>query len=86
MPKISSETWDIIAIDDIELRFYYTYTPGQDATRDPGGNLIDPPTSATVEISGIYLESKEADLFDLFQYSTDDLEEKLLEFISEKES
>lgn len=81
----SENSWTILSLDDISLKIYYTLSPAEPATRDPGGNLIDPPTPASVEISGIYLESKESDLFDLFSYSTDDLEALLLKHLSNEE-
>ena len=72
-------------IEDIELTIFYTYSPSRPATRDPGGNFIDPPEPSSVDISGIYLASKESDLYDLFSYSLIDIEEKLLEQIENSE-
>ena len=71
----------IIDVEGITLNIYYTYIPYRRETRDPGGNITEPAESATIDISGIYLVDKTADIFDLLSSGStiEDIEEKILE-------
>lgn len=82
---MSKDAWTILTVEDISLRVYYTLSKASPGMRDPGGNMIDPPAEASVDIEGIYLESKESDLYDLLSFDISDLEEKLLEHLESEE-
>ena len=71
----------VIEIEDIQLDIHYAYTPSRRETRDPGGNITEPAEEATIDIYGIYLVDKTADIFDLLssRSTIEDIEEKILE-------
>lgn len=75
----------IITLEGIELDIYFTLHQGRRATRDPGGNFIEPAEEPSLEISGIYLVNPKDDLFDLFSSTLESVEGKIWEALSSED-
>ena len=75
-----------ITICDIALEVFYDFTPFRQATRDPGGNITEPAEPASIDLTGIYLIDKGADILDLvLSVSDEDIEDALFEVLSDME-
>jgi hypothetical protein len=75
----------LVNYQDVELDIYYTYSPSRPAFRDPGGNIIDPAEYASVELSGIYIQNKTEDTFDLLcNFDLDELGQIVLEAVIQR--
>jgi len=75
----------LVNYQDVELDIYYTYSPSRPAFRDPGGNITEPAEPASVELSGIYVQNKTEDIFDLLcNFDLDELEQLVLEAVIQR--
>ena len=75
-----------ITICDIALEVFYDFTPFRQATRDPGGNITEPEEPPLIELTGLYLLDKEADILDLLLAITeDDIKDAIFEILSDME-
>ena len=76
----------ILCYHDVELEIYFTIVKATPGTRDPGGNMIDPPSAASIDISGIYVLSKSSDVYDLLQsFDKDELTDLIFESFDQSE-
>jgi len=71
-----------IFVEDIELEVYYTISKAIRGAKGSCGEPLEPDEPAKIDITGIYLIDKSADILDLFSISTDEIEEKVKEAIS----
>lgn len=75
----------LVNYQDVELDIYYTYSPSRPAFRDPGGNITEPAEPASVELSGIYIQNKTEDTFDLLcNFDLDELGQIVLEAVIQR--
>lgn len=73
-----------VTLAGVELQVFYSLTPSRRATRDPGGNIIEPAEPPLIELTELYLLDKEADILDLFLSCTeDDIIEAIYENLAE---
>jgi len=72
----------IIAIEDIELEIYYTISKAIRGAKGSCGEPLEPDEPAEIDITGVYLVNKMADILDLFTYSIETIEEKVVEALS----
>ena len=71
-----------IFIEDIELEVYYTISKAIKGAKGSYGEPLEPDESAEIDITGVYLVDKMADILDLFNISMDEVEEKIREALS----
>ena len=75
-----------VTLAGVELQVFYSFTPPRRATRDPGGNITEPAEPPLIELTGLYLLDKDADILDLFlSYTEDDIIEAIHENIADTE-
>jgi len=80
MTKTESIT---IAIEDIELKVFYTISKAIKGAKGSCGEPLEPDEDASIDISGIYLVDKTVDIVNLFDYDISAVYEKVSEALAD---